>query len=126
MTTVQRFEDGALDARTKHLIGLGAALFARHEDQVAYYAQEAKALGASDDQIRETVQVAAAAASGQVLARGLAWVQGALQQDIGASPLPEDISQASAPLPTNAYPDAEFGQDEGAPAWEEAEVSPSF
>jgi|GEM_PF-4542730 len=130
-TTAQRFEDGALDARTKQLIGLGAALFANNEAHTYFYAQEAKALGVSDEQLMETVQVAAAAASGQVLANGTSWVQNALRDaDVGASPLPEEISHADSDplrhLQYNAFQDTEFGQDDALPEFPEANISPSF
>ncbi len=126
----QRFEEESLDGKTKQLIGLGAALFAGNEANTYLYAQEAKALGASDEQIMETVRVAAAVASDQVLANGTAWIQSVLRgAATGESPLPEEISHAPdtlGHLQYNAFQDTEFGQDEAIPALPEANVSPSF
>jgi AhpD family alkylhydroperoxidase len=86
-TTYQRFtgecfDAGELDARTKQLIALGVALFANNEVCTYYHIQEARALGASDLQIMETVAVASAAASGHVLTQGVMRVQGALNNKV--------------------------------------------
>ncbi|MFB9278223.1 carboxymuconolactone decarboxylase family protein [Cohnella cellulosilytica] len=126
----QRFEEGSLDAKTKQLIGLGAALLANNEAHTRMYAQEARALGASDEQIMETVQVAAAAASGQVLANGTAWLQSGWAGNVfGATPLPGEIGRDPDPLrhlQLNAFQDTEFGQDEELPELPEGNLSPSF
>ncbi|BBI32633.1 carboxymuconolactone decarboxylase family protein [Cohnella abietis] len=81
--TGQAFESGELDATTKQLIALGVALYANNEVCSFYHVQEARALGASDQQIMETVAVASAAASGHVLSQGVIRVQGALGINTG-------------------------------------------
>jgi len=131
MMKIQRIGDEALDARTKQLISLGVALFARNEENTYRYVQEAKGLGASDEQIMETVQAAAAAAKGQVLSYGAAWVQDALRGvRLKASPLPDEPSRAVfdplGHLQYNAFQDTEFGQDDVGFGLSETNVSPSF
>jgi AhpD family alkylhydroperoxidase len=97
--TGECFEAGELDARTKHLIGLGVALFANNEVCTFYHVQEARALGASDQQIMETVAVASAAASGHVLSQGVMRVQGALKNDVIDTEFAEEIDTPSMDIP---------------------------
>lgn len=76
--TGECFVAGELDARTKQLIALGVALFANNEICTYYHVQEARALGATDQQIMEAVAVASGASSGHALSQGVTRVQGAL------------------------------------------------
>lgn len=69
------FQDGELDERTKQLIALGIGLFANNELCTFYHMEEARAKGASDAQIMETVAVASAASAGHALSQGLTRVQ---------------------------------------------------
>lgn len=64
--TGEIFDAGELDTVTKHLIGLGVALFANNENSIHYYLQAVRDLGATDIQIMETAAISSAAASGHI------------------------------------------------------------
>ncbi len=65
-TTTKRFfgldtkayEPGALDARTKELLGLSASMVLRCDDCIAYHVDQAVKSGASDEEIFETFDIA--------------------------------------------------------------------
>ena len=59
--TGEIFDAGELDAMTKHLIGLGVALFANNENSIHYYLQAVRDLGGTDLQIMETAAISSAA-----------------------------------------------------------------
>jgi alkylhydroperoxidase/carboxymuconolactone decarboxylase family protein YurZ len=59
--TGEVFDAGELDAMTKHLIGLGVALFANNENSIHYYLQAVRDLGGTDLQIMETAAISSAA-----------------------------------------------------------------
>jgi AhpD family alkylhydroperoxidase len=114
------FEAGELDARTKQLIALGVALFANNEVCTYYHVEEARSLGASDQQIMETVAVASAASSGHVLSQGVIRVQGALKGNAGDKSNRSNSGDAS---------DTEFTDEIYAPGMSipgSCEVSPSY
>ncbi len=52
------FEEGALDARTKEVIGLACSLVLRCDDCTRYHLQKCKEVGWSNDQIRESMSIA--------------------------------------------------------------------
>ncbi len=52
------YADGALPAVTKELLGLTASLVLRCDDCVTYHLDQARRLGASDEQIMEAMTVA--------------------------------------------------------------------
>jgi AhpD family alkylhydroperoxidase len=52
------YEDGALPARTKELMGLVASLVLRCDDCVAYHLIRCKEEGVTDDELFETLSVA--------------------------------------------------------------------
>lgn len=52
------YEDGALDARTKELLGLCASMVLRCNDCIDYHLVRCVALGAGDDVLMETFNVA--------------------------------------------------------------------
>jgi AhpD family alkylhydroperoxidase len=54
----QAYEPGALDARTKELMGLAASMVLRCDDCVAYHIIQAKERGATGEEFFETFQVA--------------------------------------------------------------------
>lgn len=58
---------GALDARTKELIALAIGVASKCEDCVVYHAADAKAAGATDEQIVEAVEVAVMMGGGPAL-----------------------------------------------------------
>jgi AhpD family alkylhydroperoxidase len=114
------FEAGELDARTKQLIALGVALFANNEICTFYHVEEARSLGASDQQIMETVAVASAASSGHVLSQGVIRVQGALKRDAGDKGKRSNVG---------VIPDTEIADEIDAPGMSipgSNEVSPSY
>ncbi|MUG43604.1 carboxymuconolactone decarboxylase family protein [Paenibacillus woosongensis] len=76
--TGESFADGALDAKTKQLIAIGIALSMNQEVCTFYHVNEARAKGASDEEILETVAVASAALAGNALSQGVTRVQQAL------------------------------------------------
>jgi AhpD family alkylhydroperoxidase len=119
--TGESFKAGELDARTKQLIALGVALFANNEVCTYYHVQEARSLGASNQQIMETVAVASAASSGHVLSQGAIRVQGALMEGhAGEKGLRSNAS---------AIQDAEFADEIDAPGMSipgSCEISPSY
>ncbi|XID93711.1 carboxymuconolactone decarboxylase family protein [Paenibacillaceae bacterium WGS1546] len=107
------FEEGQLDGMTKQMIGLGVALLANDEGCAAYYAQEARALGASDAQLAEAVAAASAAASGLVLMKG---ARGALPGTYAYGQASDAGAEHENPLrhlQLNAFQDTEFSEDEG-------------
>ena len=65
-TTTRRFfnldakayEAGALDAKTKELLGLSASMALRCDDCIAYHVDQAVKAGASDEELFETFDVA--------------------------------------------------------------------
>ena len=52
------YEDGALDAATKELLGLSASAVLRCDDCIAYHIDRCVELGCSDEQIIETLDIA--------------------------------------------------------------------
>ncbi|AZK47981.1 carboxymuconolactone decarboxylase family protein [Paenibacillus lentus] len=73
--TGESFNDGALDAKTKQLIAIGIALSMNQEVCTFYHVNEARAKGATDAEILETVAVASAALAGNALSQGVTRVQ---------------------------------------------------
>ncbi len=65
-TTTKRFfnldtkayEAGALDAKTKELLGLSASMVLRCDDCIAYHVDQAISAGATDDELSETFDIA--------------------------------------------------------------------
>ncbi|MFQ5536479.1 MAG: carboxymuconolactone decarboxylase family protein [Gemmatimonadota bacterium] len=53
----QAYEDGALPARTKELLGLVSSLVLRCDDCIAYHLIRCKEEGVSDDELFETFSV---------------------------------------------------------------------
>lgn len=53
----QTYHAGALDARTKELLGLASSLVLRCDDCIAYHLAQACERGASGQEIMETLQV---------------------------------------------------------------------
>lgn len=76
--TAQCFSPGTLDTKQKQLIALGISLFANNEVCTLYHVQEAMDAGASQEQIMETVAVAAASGGGHALSQGVTRVQQAI------------------------------------------------
>ncbi|MFN7955569.1 MAG: carboxymuconolactone decarboxylase family protein [bacterium] len=58
---------GALDSRTKELIALAIGVATKCEDCVVYHTADAKAAGATDEQIVEAVEVAVMMGGGTAL-----------------------------------------------------------
>jgi len=118
-----------LDAKTRQLIGLGVALYANNEACAYRYAQEAKAMGISDEQIMGTVAVAASA-SERIMSQGAAKLEEALKiQSAGSkNSSSAHTSIASNPLRYRQNGDAEFADDEafGLFGVMIGEVSPSY
>jgi AhpD family alkylhydroperoxidase len=54
----QAYQPGALDAKTKELLGLAASLVLRCDDCVAYHLIQAREKGAGSDEIFETFHIA--------------------------------------------------------------------
>lgn len=52
------YEPGALDAKTKELLGLTASMVLRCDDCIAYHVDQAVRAGASDEELWETFDVA--------------------------------------------------------------------
>lgn len=52
------YEPGALDAKTKELLGLAASMVLRCDDCIAYHIDQSVKAGAGDDEIWETFDVA--------------------------------------------------------------------
>ncbi|WP_435051689.1 carboxymuconolactone decarboxylase family protein [Desulfoferrobacter suflitae] len=52
------YAEGAIDRRTKHLIALGASLAAGCDPRTRYCLAVARALGATEDQLKETMAIA--------------------------------------------------------------------
>lgn len=76
--TGECFQPGAIDAKTKQLIALGIGLFANNEVCTFYHVEEARAKGATDQEIMETIAVAGAVGGGHALSQGAMRVQKAL------------------------------------------------
>lgn len=53
----QAYHAGALDAKTKELLGLAASLVLRCDDCVSYHLIQSREKGASSEEILETLQV---------------------------------------------------------------------
>ena len=51
------YEDGALDGRTKELLGLAASMVLRCDDCITYHLVRCKEEGVSDDELMETFSV---------------------------------------------------------------------
>ena len=51
------YEDGALDARTKELLGLCASMVLRCDDCIAYHVIRCKEVGVSDAQLMEAMNI---------------------------------------------------------------------
>jgi AhpD family alkylhydroperoxidase len=128
--TGECFETGELDARTKHLIALGVSLFANNEICTYYHVQEARASGASDGQIMETVAVASATSSGHAMSQGVIRVQGALGVHEGN----QTQGNVTAPVPVQHHmqdylQDSEFADEMDAPGMDipgGSPISPSY
>ncbi len=54
----QTYQDGALPAKTKELLGLAASMVLRCDDCVAYHIDQCVKAGASDEELWETFDVA--------------------------------------------------------------------
>ena len=54
----QTYKDGALDLRTKELLGLVASMVLRCDDCISYHVAQCKEAGASRDELFETFSVA--------------------------------------------------------------------
>ena len=52
------YEAGAIDAKTKELLGLAASMVLRCDDCIAYHIDQAVHAGASDDELWETFDIA--------------------------------------------------------------------
>ncbi len=52
------YEAGALDAKTKELLGLSASMVLRCDDCIAYHVDQAVKAGASDQELWETFDIA--------------------------------------------------------------------
>jgi AhpD family alkylhydroperoxidase len=52
------YEDGALDSKTKELLGLVASAVLRCDDCIAYHIDRCCALGATDEELFETLDIA--------------------------------------------------------------------
>ncbi len=52
------YEPGALDARTKELLGLVASMVLRCDDCVSYHVQQCKSRGVSDEELYDAFSVA--------------------------------------------------------------------
>ena len=52
------YERGALDARTKEMLGLVASLVLRCDDCIAYHVQQCKKEGVRDDELEDVFSVA--------------------------------------------------------------------
>lgn len=52
------YEPGALDARTKELLGLVASMVLRCDDCVAYHVQQCKEAGVTDEELMDAFSVA--------------------------------------------------------------------
>lgn len=52
------YEAGALDAKTKELLGLSASMVLRCDDCIAYHIDQAVKAGASDQELWETFDIA--------------------------------------------------------------------
>jgi AhpD family alkylhydroperoxidase len=52
------YEDGAIPARTKELLGLVASMVLRCDDCIAYHIDQCVAAGASDEELWETFDIA--------------------------------------------------------------------
>ena len=52
------YEPGALDGKTKHLLGLASSMVLRCDDCVAFHIDEAVKAGATDEELWETFDVA--------------------------------------------------------------------
>ena len=67
--------DGALNRKTKELIGVGIAVAINCEYCMDSHAKKAKAFGASKQEIAEVIQVAAGILSGSALSQGMKALQ---------------------------------------------------
>lgn len=83
--TGECFADGALGAKEKQLIALGIALAANNEVCTFYHVSEAKAKGASAQEIIEACAVAAAVGAGHAMSQGVTRVQQALETKMPVS-----------------------------------------
>jgi AhpD family alkylhydroperoxidase len=128
--TGECFEAGELDARTKQLIALGVSLFANNEICTYYHVQEARALGAGDGQIMETVAVASAVSSGHVMSQGVIRVQGALGSHEGKQAQGNETAAAPVRHQMQDYlQDTEFAGEMDAPGMDIPggwAISPSY
>ncbi len=52
------YEDGALPAKTKELLGLVASMVLRCDDCICYHLDQCKGLGISDEELQEAFSVA--------------------------------------------------------------------
>lgn len=78
------FAPGALDQKTKHLMGLAISLCTQDEYCMIYHTDQAVQHGATRQEIEEVVAVAAALGGGVALSQGVTLVQDLLNHLQGA------------------------------------------
>ncbi len=69
------FAEGALSEKQKHLVALGISVYSQDEYCIMYHADAAMQLGATADEVFETVGVCAAFGGGAALSQGVTLVQ---------------------------------------------------
>lgn len=74
------FQPGAVAVKDKHLTALGIAIYAQDEYCILYHTDNALESGATEQEILETVGVAAAFGGGAALAQGVTLVQRAIAE----------------------------------------------
>lgn len=72
------FSDGAVSEKNKHLIALGIAVQSQDEYCIMFHCHNAMRLGASDQEILETLGVCSAFGGGAALSQGVTLVQDVL------------------------------------------------
>ncbi|MFS0574118.1 carboxymuconolactone decarboxylase family protein [Sporosarcina sp. 179-K 3D1 HS] len=65
------FTDGALSAKQKQLTALGISIYARDEYCIMFHTKEAVSLGASEEEIMETIAVSSALGGGSAFSQGV-------------------------------------------------------
>jgi AhpD family alkylhydroperoxidase len=73
--TAACFRDGAVAAKNKQLIALGISVCAQDEYCIMYHTQQAMEMGATEQEILETIGVCAAFGGGAALSQGVTLVQ---------------------------------------------------
>lgn len=69
--TEAAFADGALSEKQKQLTALGISIYARDEFCIMFHTKAAVELGASEDEIMETIAVSSALGGGSALSQGV-------------------------------------------------------